>query len=163
MVYQVTLQLICQRTAVYMRQDNRESHLNVHNLKYFKIRSQSRMCKRVYADGHLRNDICTHSSLRFCPFKSIHVSGGTRTHSLRIRSPARYPLRHGDRLAKLRVKCYSVIRLNLICFKTSLTVWKWKLAPWVRIPTHGNDSNAYMDCSLAKLHVLDPSYAGHSR
>ncbi len=28
--------------------------------------------------------------------KTRHVSGGTRTHSLRIRSPARYPLRHGD-------------------------------------------------------------------
>ena len=25
-----------------------------------------------------------------------YISGGTRTHNLRIRSPTRYPLRHGD-------------------------------------------------------------------
>ena len=30
-----------------------------------------------------------------CMIKNVHDSGGTRTHSLRIRSPARYPLRHG--------------------------------------------------------------------
>ena len=33
--------------------------------------------------------------LMFCTVKCLRVSGGTRTHSLRIRSPARYPLRHG--------------------------------------------------------------------
>ena len=36
--------------------------------------------------------------------KDTRVSGGTRTHSLRIRSPARYPLRHGDSWSSLAFK-----------------------------------------------------------
>ena len=32
------------------------------------------------------------------PPQKLSVTGGTRTHSLRIRSPTRYPLRHGDQL-----------------------------------------------------------------
>ena len=44
-----------------------------------------------YLYGNVKLDMPDYTT-----FKSIHVSGGTRTHSLRIRSPARYPLRHGD-------------------------------------------------------------------
>ena len=35
--------------------------------------------------------------------KMPSIPGGTRTHSLWIRSPARYPLRHGDSQVQLGV------------------------------------------------------------
>ena len=39
---------------------------------------------------------CTKSINTVFETVTKYISGGTRTHNLRIRSPTRYPLRHGD-------------------------------------------------------------------
>ncbi len=41
--------------------------------------------------------------------KIYTIIGGTRTHNLRIRSPARYPLRHDDICSLLHSSMYLIV------------------------------------------------------
>ena len=58
-----------------------------------------------------------------------YISGGTRTHNLRIRSPTRYPLRHGDiwdlLFADNFSKCATYVHMNdeiLLTFKGTIEI-----------------------------------------
>ena len=90
---------------------NGHIHVNSKYMKHLKAYGRclkSKLSKMLYL-SHIQSYVGWHGIFRYwwhvfgwqfemklqC-LKSIHVSGGTRTHSLRIRSPARYPLRHGD-------------------------------------------------------------------
>ena len=69
-------------------------------IKNSQIRQWNAMCKNYVPQttswkrwiGKIVTPACKH----FRPPKVHVISGGTRTHNLRIRSPTRYPLRYGD-------------------------------------------------------------------
>ena len=96
--------------------------------------------------------------------KNVHDSGGTRTHSLRIRSPARYPLRHGVycdlRLFKdvcsFEAKCQYFFVSNLIMWKC---LFRLPRQTWLHIsrlagrPSLDSSAGRAEDCSW--LHIAE--------
>ena len=78
------------------------------------------LCHGAYPDAQKK-----HSFWKLAKY----ISGGTRTHNLRIRSPTRYPLRHGDIwdliFADNFSKCSNYVHMNdeiLLTFKGTIEI-----------------------------------------